>query len=131
MSAAAPDPHRERVLRDLALAARRYRATAGSPASIRAMALDGLERAEAAAREIGLLPTEAEIVAERQDWARELLARSWRKLLRRQAMPGAGDLDGTERVVAAVTDAAAIAGEWGLDAGAVIAEVEAEPEVTW
>ena len=112
------DRRQERAVLDLSVAARRVRVAAGAPASIRAEAREHLERAEAVAKEWGVLPTQEEIVAERRFWARRLLVGAYQKV--RFALDVGAEPEALEACEVAVRDAMFIAQEWGLDPRAVV-----------
>lgn len=94
----------ERALLKLAAAQRGHEAAQGSPASIRQMALARLRRAELEAEACGVLTDEAEIMAERRDFAHARLLRAQQQLLEHNT-PENGE---------AFLDAVAIGKEFGV-----------------
>ena len=115
----------ERAIRDLALAAKRLRCSAGSPPSIRAMAADAYFRAEATARDLGLLPTHEEIGKARTAWARGRVISAWRRYLNATKLPDV-PAEVVDVCAMRVKQATAIAEEWGLDADQIVVEADRE-----
>lgn len=115
----------ERALLDLSVAERRVRAAAGSPPSIRQMAISNLRRAEVRARELGVLPTEEEIVEGHVVEARRLFKEAWESHAAMLRLPPAAVTEELrQNVVDVVRGSWAIVEEWGLDPAELMTELD-------